>query len=140
MYVCMYVCIIHIMYICICFAYMYLVCTKVRNHICDGLRSSNQRKRKSRCAKPRIFLLHFYDSRTTQSDAAAAAAAAYSERELLGQSGIYSAAAIHNVSETSCSLGRHSEALAMRESVLEFNRRVLPEYHPDIGKRHVRIS
>ncbi len=30
--------------------------------------------------------------------------------------------------------GRHNEALAMRESVLEFRRRVLPENHPDIGE------
>ncbi len=36
------------------------------------------------------------------------------------------------------SLGRHNEALAMRESVLEFRRRVLPEDHPDIGEGHVR--
>ena len=33
--------------------------------------------------------------------------------------------------------GRHSEALAMQESVLEFRRRVLPAEHPDIGKGHV---
>ena len=31
-------------------------------------------------------------------------------------------------------LGRLSEALAMRESVLEFRRRVLPADHPDIGE------
>ena len=31
-------------------------------------------------------------------------------------------------------LERHSEALAMRESVLEFRRRVLPADHPDIGE------
>ena len=31
-------------------------------------------------------------------------------------------------------LGRHSEALAMRESALEFRRRVLPADHPDIGE------
>ena len=35
-------------------------------------------------------------------------------------------------------LGRHNEALAMKESVLEFRRRVLPENHPDIGEGHVR--
>ena len=34
-------------------------------------------------------------------------------------------------------LGRHSEALAMRESVLEFRRRVLPADHPDIGEGRV---
>ena len=35
-------------------------------------------------------------------------------------------------------LGRHNEALAMQESVLEFRRRMLPEDHPDIGEGHVR--
>ena len=33
--------------------------------------------------------------------------------------------------------GRHNEALAMKERVLEFRRRVLPEDHPDIGEGHV---
>lgn len=37
-------------------------------------------------------------------------------------------------------IGRHSDALAMRERVLEFYRRVLPENHPDIGERCVRIG
>ncbi len=31
-------------------------------------------------------------------------------------------------------LGRHADALAMGERVLEFRRRVLPADHPDIGK------
>ena len=31
-------------------------------------------------------------------------------------------------------LGRHQEALEMREKTLEFYRRVLPENHPDIGE------
>ena len=31
-------------------------------------------------------------------------------------------------------LGRHDEALEMREKTLEFYRRVLPENHPDIGE------
>ncbi len=31
-------------------------------------------------------------------------------------------------------LGRHEEAIAMRERVLETYRRVLPENHPDIGE------
>ena len=31
-------------------------------------------------------------------------------------------------------LGRHEEALEMREKTLEFFRRVLPENHPDIGE------
>ena len=35
-------------------------------------------------------------------------------------------------------LGRHEEALAMQERVLEFYRRVLPENHPDIGEGHAR--
>jgi hypothetical protein len=34
-------------------------------------------------------------------------------------------------------LGRHEDALAMRERVLEFRRRVLPENHPDIGEGRV---
>ena len=33
--------------------------------------------------------------------------------------------------------GRHSDALAMKERVLEFRRRVLPENHPDIGEGRV---
>ncbi len=35
-------------------------------------------------------------------------------------------------------LGRHEEALAMNERVLETYRRVLPENHPDIGEGRVR--
>jgi hypothetical protein len=31
-------------------------------------------------------------------------------------------------------LGRHADALAMGEQVLEFLRRVLPANHPDIGE------
>ena len=31
-------------------------------------------------------------------------------------------------------LGRHEDALVMQEKVLEFNRRVLPEDHPDTGE------
>ena len=31
-------------------------------------------------------------------------------------------------------LGRHADALALKEQVLEFQRRVLPEDHPDIGE------
>ena len=44
---------------------------------------------------------------------------------------------MHNVAEMYYELGRHSEALAMLESVLEFRRRVLPADHPDIGEGHV---
>jgi hypothetical protein len=42
-----------------------------------------------------------------------------------------------NLAATYFELGRHSEALAMRESVLEFRRRVLPAEHPDIGEGRV---
>ncbi len=31
-------------------------------------------------------------------------------------------------------LGKHADALAMGEEVLEFRRRVLPANHPDIGE------
>jgi hypothetical protein len=34
-------------------------------------------------------------------------------------------------------LGRHEDALALKERVLEFNRRVLPEDHPHIGEGRV---
>ena len=34
-------------------------------------------------------------------------------------------------------LGRHEDALAMEERVVEFYRRVLPENHPDIGEGRV---
>ena len=39
-----------------------------------------------------------------------------------------------NLASTYSNLGRHTEALAMKERVLEFRRRVLPEDHPDIGE------
>jgi hypothetical protein len=39
-----------------------------------------------------------------------------------------------NLTLTYSALGRHSDALAMNESVLEFRRRVLPANHPDIGE------
>ena len=42
-----------------------------------------------------------------------------------------------NLVATYSALGRHSDALAMQESVLEFRRRVLPEDHPEIGEGHV---
>ena len=38
---------------------------------------------------------------------------------------------------TYSALGRHSDALAMEESVLELRRRVLPEDHPWIGEGRV---
>ncbi len=39
-----------------------------------------------------------------------------------------------NLASTYSELGRHADALAMRERVLQFQRRVLPANHPDIGK------
>ena len=42
-----------------------------------------------------------------------------------------------NLAATYYALGRHSDALAMQESVLELYRRVLPEDHPEIGEGHV---
>jgi hypothetical protein len=39
-----------------------------------------------------------------------------------------------NVAGTYKSLGRHADALAMYERALEFQRRVLPANHPDIGE------
>ena len=42
-----------------------------------------------------------------------------------------------NLASSYAKLGRHEDALAMRERVLEFRRRVLPESHPDIGEGRV---
>jgi hypothetical protein len=39
-----------------------------------------------------------------------------------------------NLAATYSALGRHADALAMGEQVLEFLRRVLPANHPDIGE------
>ena len=39
-----------------------------------------------------------------------------------------------NLASTYSELGRHADALAMGEQVLEFWRRVLPANHPDIGE------
>ena len=41
---------------------------------------------------------------------------------------------MNNLTLTYSALGRHADALAMREQVLEFLRRVLPANHPDIGE------
>ncbi len=43
-----------------------------------------------------------------------------------------------NLAETYSALGRHAEALAMKERVLEFQRRVLPANHPLIGEGSLR--
>ena len=42
-----------------------------------------------------------------------------------------------NLASTYSALGRHDDALAMGERVLEFRRRVLPANHPDIGEGDV---
>ena len=42
-----------------------------------------------------------------------------------------------NIAVSYSKLGMHVDALAMRERVLEFRRRVLPENHPDIGEGRV---
>ena len=41
---------------------------------------------------------------------------------------------MHNLALSYSTLGRHEEALEMREKTLEFRRRVLPENHPGIGE------
>ncbi len=41
--------------------------------------------------------------------------------------------AMGNLVSTYSYLGRHQDALVMGEKTLEFQRRVLPENHPDIG-------
>ena len=38
-----------------------------------------------------------------------------------------------NLAVTYSELGRHQDALVLEEKTLEFQRRVLPENHPDIG-------
>ena len=50
--------------------------------------------------------------------------------------------AMGNLANTYLALGRHQDALAMREKTLEFQRRVLPENHPEIGLScfHLGIS
>ncbi len=41
---------------------------------------------------------------------------------------------MNNLATTYTALGRHEDALAMQEKLLEFYRRVLPEDHPGIGE------
>ena len=41
---------------------------------------------------------------------------------------------MNNLAVTYGALGRHTDALALQEKVLEFRRRVLPQDHPDIGE------
>ena len=44
---------------------------------------------------------------------------------------------MNNLAWTYYELGRHAESLALKERVLEFMRRVLPENHPEIGEGDV---
>ncbi len=41
---------------------------------------------------------------------------------------------MHNLANSYSALGRHQEALEMKDKTLEFYRRVLPENHPSIGE------
>ena len=41
---------------------------------------------------------------------------------------------MNNLAATYRALGRHADAVAMGEELLEFIRRVLPANHPDIGE------
>ncbi len=41
---------------------------------------------------------------------------------------------MNNLAASYSALGRHADALAMKEQVLEFRRRVLPANHPEIGE------
>ena len=41
---------------------------------------------------------------------------------------------MNNLAETYKALGRHADAVALFEQVLEFQRRVLPANHPSIGE------
>jgi hypothetical protein len=45
---------------------------------------------------------------------------------------------MNQLSITYKEIGRHADALAMGERVLEFRRRVLPADHPDIGEGCVK--
>ena len=41
---------------------------------------------------------------------------------------------MNNLANSYDDIGRHEDALVLREKVLEFRRRVLPEDHPEIGE------
>ncbi len=49
---------------------------------------------------------------------------------LIFQAGV----AMNSLAQTYRALGRHADALAMRERTLEFQCRVLPADHPNIGE------
>jgi hypothetical protein len=46
---------------------------------------------------------------------------------------------MNNLANLYYDLGRHQEALVMKEKTLEFRRRVLPENHPEIGATSSRL-
>ena len=48
--------------------------------------------------------------------------------------------AMSNLANTYSELGRHQDALVLKEKTLEFFRRVLPENHPDIGTSCFNLS
>ena len=47
---------------------------------------------------------------------------------------------MNNLAATYGALGRHQDALVLQEKTLEFQQRVLPENHPDIGISCFNIS
>jgi tetratricopeptide (TPR) repeat protein len=47
---------------------------------------------------------------------------------------VFEGMAMNNLSFSYGAFGRHADALVLREKVLEFRRRVLPEDHPEIGE------
>jgi hypothetical protein len=46
----------------------------------------------------------------------------------------FAGSAMNNLAVTYGALGRYADALALKEKVLEFRRRVLPEDHPHLGE------
>ena len=47
---------------------------------------------------------------------------------------------MHNLATTHGDLGRHEDALRMKEETLAFRRRILPEDHPDIGQSSGQLA
>ena len=47
---------------------------------------------------------------------------------------MFAGSAMNNLAVTYGALGRYADALALKEKVLEFRRRVLPEDHPHLGE------
>jgi hypothetical protein len=48
--------------------------------------------------------------------------------------------AVGNVAVHYAALGRHKEAVDMLQRLLHFNRRVLPDNHPDLGEAQARVQ